>query len=69
MIIPVRCFTCGAVISDKWSEFIKRVRNGEQAGKVLDDLGIKRYCCRRMFLSHVDLIDDILKYEVTGEEE
>jgi len=69
MIIPVRCFTCGAVIGDKWSEFIKRVRNGEQAGKVLDDLGIKRYCCRRMFLSHVDLIDDILKYEVAGEEE
>lgn len=23
-------------------------------GKVLDDLNIKRYCCRRHFLTHVD---------------
>ena len=28
-------------------------------GKILDDLKIKRYCCRRMFLSHVDLCDKI----------
>ena len=21
MIIPVRCFTCGALIADKWDEF------------------------------------------------
>jgi DNA-directed RNA polymerase I, II, and III subunit RPABC5 len=25
-------------------------------GKALDDLGLKRTCCRRHFLSHVDLI-------------
>jgi DNA-directed RNA polymerase I, II, and III subunit RPABC5 len=25
-------------------------------GKALDDLGVKRMCCRRHFLSHVDLI-------------
>ena len=24
-------------------------------GKALDDLGVKRMCCRRHFLSHVDL--------------
>ena len=28
-------------------------------GKLLDDLGIKRYCCRRMFISQVDIIDVI----------
>ena len=28
-------------------------------GIVLDELKITRYCCRRMFLSHVDLIDII----------
>lgn len=28
-------------------------------GKILDNLGINRYCCRRMFLSHVDLCDKI----------
>lgn len=25
-------------------------------GKALDDLGVKRQCCRRHFLTHVDLI-------------
>ncbi|MCD6368699.1 MAG: DNA-directed RNA polymerase subunit N [Thermoproteales archaeon] len=63
MIIPVRCFTCGAVIGDKWEEFARRVARGEDPGKVLDSLGITRYCCRRMILSHVELIDEILRYE------
>ncbi|HDD63717.1 MAG: DNA-directed RNA polymerase subunit N [Thermoprotei archaeon] len=63
MIFPVRCFTCGAVIGHLWEEYIRRVKKGENAGKVLDDLGVKRYCCRRMFLSHVELIDGILEYE------
>mgnify|MGYP000197392506 CR=1 FL=1 len=64
MIIPVRCFTCGALIADKWLKFAERVRRGEPPDKVLDDLGVKRYCCRRMFLSHVELIDEVLRYEV-----
>ncbi len=62
MIIPVRCFTCGALIGDKWEEFKKRVAQGEPPNKVLDELGIKRYCCRRMLLSHVDLIYDVIKF-------
>ncbi|MCD6509454.1 MAG: DNA-directed RNA polymerase subunit N [Thermoprotei archaeon] len=63
MIIPIRCFTCGRLIADKWEEFVRRVKEGEAPGKVLDDMGITRYCCRRMFLSHVELIDEMLKYE------
>lgn len=62
MIIPVRCFTCGKVIGDGWEAFTKRVAEGETPGDVLDDLGIIRYCCRRMILSHVELIDEILKF-------
>ena len=63
MMIPVRCFSCGQVIADKWEEYDKRVnKNHEEAAKVLDDLKIKRYCCRRMLLSNVDLIDDIISY-------
>lgn len=61
-MVPIRCFTCGALIGDKWEEFIRRVKNGENPGKVLDDLGLKRYCCRRMLLSNVEVIDDVLKY-------
>ena len=28
----------------------------------MDELGLKRYCCRRMILTHVDLIDKLLAY-------
>ena len=61
-IIPVRCFTCGADIGDKWEEFSRRVKAGENPDKVLDELGIKKYCCRRMLLSHVEIIDEILEF-------
>ena len=63
MMIPIRCFTCGTLIADKYEEYKKRVNIGEDPGKVLDELGIKRYCCRRMFISNVDIIDQILPYE------
>ncbi|MEM4623224.1 MAG: DNA-directed RNA polymerase subunit N, partial [Desulfurococcaceae archaeon] len=29
---------------------------------VLDELGVKRYCCRRMFLSHVEIADELLHF-------
>lgn len=50
------------MIGDKWETFAQRVKNGEEPGQVLDDLGLKRYCCRRMLLSNVDVIDEVLKY-------
>lgn len=62
MIIPVRCFTCGKLVSDKWEDFERRVKAGEDPRVVLDSLGVTRYCCRRMLLSHVELIDEILKF-------
>ena len=62
MMIPVRCSSCGKVIGEYYEEFSKRITKGESAEKVMDELGINRYCCRRMLLSHVELIDDIIKY-------
>ena len=70
MIIPIRCFTCGKLIGDKWEEFAQRVKAGEDPKNVLDSMGIKRYCCRRMLLSHVEILDEILKfYEEAGKSE
>jgi len=62
MIVPVRCFSCGKVIGDKWEDFNKRIEAGENPGEVLDSLGVTRYCCRRMLLGHVEIIDEVLKF-------
>jgi DNA-directed RNA polymerase subunit N len=63
MMVPVRCFSCGKAIGGLYEAFVKRINNGEKPDKVLDDLGVKRYCCRRMLFAQADLIDDIMKYE------
>lgn len=62
MMIPVRCFTCGGVIAHRYDEYARKVKEGENPEKVLDKMGFKRYCCRRMFLSHVNSIDEVIKY-------
>lgn len=81
MIIPIKCFTCGMVIADKYRYYVEQVRkkklarkmNGESIdvdkvlyltkefvektpeGEVLDDLNMNKMCCRRHFLTHVDI--------------
>jgi DNA-directed RNA polymerase subunit N len=62
VMIPVRCYTCGRIVSDVWDVYKERIKQ-ENPGQVLDDLGIKRYCCRRMLLTHAELIDEIAPYE------
>jgi DNA-directed RNA polymerase subunit N len=62
MYFPIRCFTCGAVIADKYEDYAKRVKEGKNPAKVLEEMEIERYCCRRMFLSHVEVMDKIVKY-------
>lgn len=63
MIIPVRCFTCGKPVGHLWEEYKDRLKKGEERKKALDELGLERYCCRTIFLSHVDLIDDSAKFK------
>eukprot|EP00618_Florenciella_parvula_P015948 CAMPEP_0119478346 /NCGR_PEP_ID=MMETSP1344-20130328/8129_1 /TAXON_ID=236787 /ORGANISM="Florenciella parvula, Strain CCMP2471" /LENGTH=74 /DNA_ID=CAMNT_0007512511 /DNA_START=117 /DNA_END=341 /DNA_ORIENTATION=+ len=62
MIIPVRCFTCGKVIGNKWDTFVNLLQSDFNEGDALDELNLKRYCCRRMVLTHVDLIEKLLNY-------
>lgn len=63
MMVPIRCFSCGKELASAYEEFKKRTGQGEKPEKVMDDLGVKRYCCRRMVFSQADLIDEIAKYE------
>ena len=76
MIIPVKCFTCGHVLGDKYMYYLRRVREiklqnedkidkvvylttehtkKSAEGQVLDELNLKKMCCRRHMLSHVDI--------------
>jgi len=81
MIIPIKCFSCGMVIADKYRFYVEEVRKKKLAktgndksinidkvlyltkefhdktpeGEVLDELGMTKMCCRRHFLTHVDI--------------
>ena len=63
MIIPVRCFSCGRPVAQNWEEYQKRVDKGEDKKKILDDLGIKSFCCRALFMGHVELIDTAAEFK------
>jgi len=61
-MIPPRCFTCNNFIADKYAMFIQK-KDGRQLYKeVLDELNLPRICCRKMLLTHVDVIDDTVMY-------
>eukprot|EP00808_Paulinella_micropora_P013051 g41753.t1 len=62
MIIPIRCFTCGKVVGNKWEQFLAILQAGNSVCDALNMVELQRYCCRRMVLTHVDLIDTLLKY-------
>ena len=62
MLVPVRCFTCGKLIADKYSDYQTRIKTGEDPKKVLDDLGMERYCCRRMLLTTVETIQQVIPF-------
>ena len=62
MIIPIRCFTCGKPIAHLWEKF-KKLKKEKGADKALDELGLERYCCRAVFMGHVDLIDIVGRYK------
>jgi len=81
MIIPIKCFTCGNVIANKYRYYQSEVRKRKLAknvgkdstdidkvlyltkefhektpeGEVLDELNMKKMCCRRHLLTHVDI--------------
>ena len=62
MIIPIRCLSCGKPVAHLWEEFQEKIK-AEDRKKVLDELGLERYCCRALFLGHVDLIDTVMQFK------
>lgn len=63
MIIPIRCFSCGKPVGHLYEEYKERLEKEENPKKVLDALGLERYCCRGLFLGHIDLIDTAAEFK------
>ena len=63
MIIPIRCFSCGKPVAHLYKDFKERVEKGESPKEVLDSLKLTRYCCRSVFLSHIDLLETVSKFK------
>jgi DNA-directed RNA polymerase subunit N len=62
VLIPVRCLTCGKLVADKFEDYQTKIKAGEDPSKTLDSLGVERYCCRRMFLTTVETIQQIIPF-------
>ena len=65
MIIPIRCWSCGKPIAQLWDEYNDRSKKGDNKKDVLDELGVERYCCRSMFLGHVELVETVAQFKKT----
>lgn len=61
-MIPIRCYTCGNIIAQYYEDYLEGLKEGKETSELLDDFGLTRYCCRRMLITHVELIDDILTF-------
>jgi DNA-directed RNA polymerase subunit N len=61
MIFPIRCYTCNKIIAHLWQEYDTRIKNGEESKKILDEMQLNKYCCRKNFLGHVEIIDRLIK--------
>jgi DNA-directed RNA polymerase I, II, and III subunit RPABC5 len=63
IMIPVRCFTCGKTIAHLWETYNSHLKSGLSKADALDEVGLHRYCCRRMFLTHVEVVDKLLHFQ------
>ena len=62
MLVPVRCFTCGNLIADKYDNYQTKLKIGEDPEKILNELKINRYCCRRMLLTTAETIQQVIPF-------
>jgi len=51
--------SCGKPVGHLWEKYQEQIKKGKDPKKVLDELGLERYCCRSLFLTHKDLVKQI----------
>jgi DNA-directed RNA polymerase subunit N (RpoN/RPB10) len=58
----IRCFSCNKVIGNLWLKWEERVKAGEDKAVIMDSMGLKRYCCRRMLLTNPDAMGLVAEF-------
>lgn len=66
MLIPIRCYTCGGLIGQYWDEWQERLNKGEDPKEILDSFGLNRYCCRRILVTHVEILNETIRFSLTA---
>ena len=59
-MLPVRCMSCNKPISRLWDSYCKLLQSGLSIKEALDKLNLMRYCCRRMFITHVEMPEFVI---------
>lgn len=55
---PVRCFTCGACLN--FDRYTLLTRQKAPLDAFLE-MGCRRFCCRRMYLTHPHELDELIR--------
>jgi DNA-directed RNA polymerase subunit N (RpoN/RPB10) len=52
---PIRCFSCGKVLGNKW-EAIDHLRQNEKLSwpEIYEKLNLVRYCCKKTVMTSID---------------
>jgi DNA-directed RNA polymerase subunit N len=50
------------MVADKYDDYQSKLKAGEDPEKVLDAVGVERYCCRRMLLTSVETIQQVIPF-------
>jgi DNA-directed RNA polymerase subunit N len=50
------------MVADKYDDYQAKLKAGEDPEKVLDSVGVERYCCRRMLLTSVETIQQVIPF-------
>lgn len=61
-MFPIRCFTCGKVVASKQQQYETKLQNGVSPCDALNALGFHRWCCRRMFLTYINITDQVNEF-------
>jgi DNA-directed RNA polymerase subunit N len=50
------------MVADKYDDYQTKLKAGEDPEKILDSVGVERYCCRRMLLTSVETIQQVIPF-------